>query len=50
VGVPTERASASLGSVVTVEVGDGSLLPSGDHAGFEAVAARERGSVDLLLK
>jgi hypothetical protein len=50
VGVPKERASAALGSVETFEVGDGYLLPSGDHEGFEAAEALERGSVDLLLK
>ena len=50
VGVLTERASAALGSVETVEVGDEYLLPSPAHAGFEAVEALERGSVDLLLK
>ena len=45
-----ERAVAALGSVETVEVGDGYLLPSGDRGAFEAVKALERGSVDLLPK
>jgi hypothetical protein len=49
-GVSKERAVAALGSVETVEVGDGYLLPSGDRGGFEAVKALERGSVDLLPK
>jgi hypothetical protein len=49
-GVSKERATAALGSVETVEVGGGYLLPSAAREDFEAVEAPERGSVDLLPK
>jgi hypothetical protein len=49
-GVSKERATVALGSVETVEVGEGYLLPGTDREDFEAVEAPERGSVNLLPK
>ena len=49
-GVSRERASAALGSVETVEVGEGYLLPAADRDNFETVEPPPRDSVDLLPK
>jgi len=51
--VSKERATAALGSVETVEVGECYLLPGADcedFEDFEAIEAPEQGSVDLLPK
>jgi hypothetical protein len=50
-GVSKERAVAALGSVETVEMGDGYLLPSGDRgwgASFAGGAGRMRVDLDLF--